>query len=282
MNQSCKQRKQHVDKAGVLSVVGQCELLQIHRSGLYYRPSEQSPENLDLMRVIDEQYLKYPFYGVPRMAKHLQKLLGRAINKKRVERLYKLMGLEAIGPKPNTSKPAVGHKKYPYLLKNLQITGANHVWAIDITYIPMKKGFMYLVAIIDLHSRYIVGWSISNGMEAEWVVDLIREAISAHGKPEIINSDQGSQFTSDEYIGFLESEPVQIKISMDGKGRAIDNIFIERFWRSLKYEHVYLNPVDNGLDLHNGIYKWMNFYNMVRVHQSIDYQTPEEVYGTAA
>ncbi len=280
MNQSSKQRKQHVDKAGTLSVVRQCGLLQIHRSGLCYKPCEQSPENLDLMRVIDEQYLKYPFYGVPRMTKHLRKLLGRTINKKRVQRLYKLMGLEAIGPKPNTSKPAADHKKYPYLLKNLQITGANHVWAIDITYIPMKKGFMYLVAIIDIHSRYIAGWSISNSMEAEWVVDLIREAINTHGKPQIINSDQGSQFTSEEYTGYPGSE--QIKISMDGKGRAIDNIFIERFWRSLKYEYVYLNPVDNGLDLYNGINKWMEFYNMVRVHQSIDYQTPEEVYGTAA
>ena len=212
MNQSSKQRRQHVDKAGTLSVVRQCELLQVHRSGLYYKPCAQSPENLDLMRIIDEQYLKYPFYGVPRMTMHLRKLLGRVINKKRVERLYKLMGLEALGPKPNTSKPTAGHKKYPYLLRNLQAAHVNHVWAIDITYIPMKKGFMYLVAIIDLHSRYIVGWSISNSMGAKWVVDVIKEAINKHGKPEIINSDQGSQFTGEEYIGFLESGPVQIKI----------------------------------------------------------------------
>ena len=267
-----------VKKKHKLPIKRQCELLSIHRSGLYYKPKPESELNIELMRVIDERYVKTPFYGIPRMWDYLRKEKGYKVNAKRIERLYKLMGLEAIGPKPNTSKRNKHHQVYPYLLKGLKTERSNQVWATDITYIPMRKGFMYLMAIIDLHSRYVVNWSVSNSMDATWCATALKEAIAKHGKPEIINSDQGSQFSSDEWIEACKG----IQISMDGKGRAIDNIFIERLWRTVKYEHVYLNPAENGLELFQGFKQYFNFYNNERSHQSLEYSRPVEVFNNAA
>lgn len=262
-----------------LSIAAQCRLLEIHRSGWYYEPVPESADNLRIMRLLDEQYLKTPYYGVRRMQVMLQRQ-GWLVNHKRIGRLMKLMGLEAIYPKPNLSKPDKRAYIYPYLLRDLEINSVNQAWATDITYIPMPNGYLYLSAIIDLYSRYVVAWSISNTMEAAWVASLVREAIAAHGKPQIINSDQGSQYTSEEYIALLKQE--QIVISMDGKGRAIDNIFIERLWRSVKYEYVYLQYPQTGMELHRGLKTWFDEYNTERPHQSLDNRTPIELYQNKA
>ena len=269
-----------VDKDNIkLSVPRQCELLSIHRSGLYYQPCPESAENLQIMRLMDEQYFKTPFYGVRRLSAWLQ-ASGFTINRKRVKRLMELMGWQTIYRGPRTSQPDKKHKVYPYLLKGLTITRANQVWATDITYIPMRKGFMYLCAVIDLHTRYVVNWGISNKMNADWCRQIMEEAIETYGKPEISNSDQGSQFTSEVFTRLLLDK--QIQVSMDGKGRAIDNIFIERLWKSVKYEHVYLNIAKDGVDLYAGLQKYFQFYNSERFHQSLNYQTPEIVYKNAA
>lgn len=262
-----------------ISIERQCNLLSIHRSGFYYTPVGESGLNLELMKLIDQHFLKYPFKGSRRMTSWLQES-GYKVNRKRIQRLYKLMGLYTIYPKPNLSKPDALGYKYPYLLKGLRAERMNQVWAVDITYIPMKKGFMYLTAIIDLYSRYVVNWSVSNTMAAAWISETIKEAIRQHGKPEIINSDQGSQFTSNEYMELLKGN--EIAISMDGKGRATDNIFIERLWRSLKYEYVYLNPADDGLQLYRGLNEWFEFYNHKRHHQSLGQRKPAELFGQAA
>lgn len=231
------------------------------------------------MKVIDKKYMQHPYMGVPTMTEWLRQDMNYPVNKKRIERLFKLMDITAIAPGPHTSVGNKAHKKYPYLLRNLEIKRPNHVWALDITYIPIKSGFMYLIAIIDLYSRYVVGWSLSNTMEADWCVDAVRQAIVKHGKPEIINTDQGSQFTSDEFTGFLHKK--EITISMDGKGRATDNIFIERLWRSLKYEDIYLKAYENGLDVYQGVKKWFRYYNEERRHSSINYKRPKDVYEAA-
>jgi putative transposase len=270
-----------IDRDIEISISRQCELLQIHRSGLYYSPAAETEENLQLMRMMDEQYLNTPFYGIRKLTKWLTKQ-GYRINHKRVKRLMKLIRWQTLYRKPNTSRKNKEHKIYPYLLKNLKIDHCNQVWGIDITYIPMRRGFLYLCAIIDLHTRYVVNWGISNIMTAQWCCQIIEEAISMHGKPEIINSDQGSQFTSEEYINLLTSDEMNIKISMDGKGRAIDNIFIERLWKSVKYECVYLNVFEDGVQLYEGLKKYFDFYNKERIHQSLDYQTPESIYYKAA
>jgi putative transposase len=228
------------------------------------------------MQLIDKKYTEKPFMGVPRMTEWLRRDKKYNVNKKRIERLFKLMDIQAMGPKPNTSKPSKEHKVYPYLLRNLEVTRPNQVWGTDITYVPMKHGYMYVMAIIDLYSRFTVNWSISNSMEAEWCTRVLEEAIGMHGKPEILNTDQGSQFTSDIFTEFVESK--QIKLSMDGKGRAIDNIFIERLWRSMKYEHVYLNPADDGVELYKGLFEWFNYYNTERRHQSLDREVPESLF----
>ena len=209
--------------------------------------------------------------------------MGELVNHKRVERLYRLMGIQAVGPKPNTSKRELGpgHKVYPYLLRNLKIDRTNQVWATDITYIPVKNGYLYLMAIIDLRSRFIVGWSLSNTMEAEWCRQTLEEAVRVHGKPEIINTDQGSQFTSETFRNYVTKD-LKTKLSMDGKGRAIDNIFIERFWRSLKYEHVYLHPADDGIECYHGLAKYFEYYNQERRHASLEKARPKEVYQKAA
>jgi len=238
---------------------------------LYYSPIPESEENLLLMRLIDEQYYKTPFYGVRKVTAWLQSL-GYNVNRKRVRRLMGIVGWRTIFREMRTTIAAEGHRVYPYLLKDLPIVRANQVWAMDITYIPMKKGFMFLSAIIDLHSRYVVHWSISNTMTAEWCAQVLEDAIRLHGRPTIFNTDQGSQFTSEVFTAMLLANGIQI--SMDGKGRAIDNIFIERLWRSVKYEDIYLNCYEDGLALYKGMEAYFQFYNRERPHQSLDYDTP--------
>ena len=257
-----------------ISIVKQCDLLGISRSGYYYSPRPESPENLNIMRMMDEQYLKTPFYGTRRMHAHI-KYQGYTVNIKRIRRLLRLMGLEAIYPKPNISKPQQGHKIYPYLLNGLSINNINQVWSSDITYIPMKSGFLYLVAIIDWYSRFVLSWKISNSLDSNFCVDALDEALEL-GCPEIFNSDQGPQFTGERHTSRLKSN--EIKISMDSKGRAIDNVFIERLWRSLKYEYVYLNAPETGKELYHGLYDYFNFYNNERPHQSLEYQFPRAVH----
>ena len=268
-----------VDKEHSMSIRDQCKLLTVHRSGLYYQAKEEKQENLEIMRIMDEHYLKHPTEGVLRMRDFLL-TLGILANHKRVRRLLRLMGLMAIYPKKNLSK--LGLRKYirPYLLKGVKIAGPNKAWAIDITYIPMKNGFLYLTAIIDLYSRYIVGWGISNTLSGEASLSVMQQAIKEHGKPEIINSDQGSQFTCEDWIENMTKE--NILISMDGKGRAIDNIFIERFWRTLKYDYVYLNPANDGLELYQGLKDYINYYNHKLHHQGINHRIPADLYKHAA
>jgi putative transposase len=231
------------------------------------------------MRWLDEQYFSTPFYGVLRLTALLQ-VAGYPVSVKRVRRLMKKVNWQTIYREPKTTINDKTHYKYPYLLKGLKIIKRNQVWAMDITYIPMEKGFMYLTAIIDLHSRYVIHWSLSNTMSAEWCAEVLKQAIELHGKPEIFNTDQGSQFTSEVFIKELKSN--EIKISMDGKGRALDNIFIERLWRSVKYENVYLNVYENGLSLWKGLNDYFSFYNNERLHQSLEYKTPKDVYQLAA
>ncbi len=262
-----------------LSVRCQCQLLSLHRSGLYYHPVSETAENLAIMRLLDEQYYKTPFYGQRRVTAWLRQL-GYQVNRKRVKRLMGLIGWKTLYQEPNTSEPDASHQVYPYLLKGLAVTKANQGWATDITYVPMRKGFMYLCAVIDLHTRYVVNWSMSNTMNAAWCKEMVEEAILHHGRPEIFNSDQGSQFTSETFSNLLKSH--QIQISMDGKGRAIDNIFIERLWKSVKYENIYLNVYEDGVSLYNGLKQYFDFYNKERLHQSLDYRTPEDLYNREA
>ena len=260
-----------------LNLQRQCKLVQIHRSGIYYKPRGESKLNLELMRLMDEHYTHHPFKGARRMHTWLTLDKGYKINRKRIERLYStVMGLQAIMPGKHTSRRNKEHKVYPYLLRNLKVERSNQVWAIDITYIPMRKGFMYLVAIIDLHSRYVLNWSVSNSMDAHWCKETVEEAIRLHGKPEIFNTDQGSQFTSEIFTNCVLSQ--DIKLSMDGKGRAIDNVFIERLWRSVKYESIYLNPPESGVDLYKQLNNYLDFYNHRRRHQGIDNEIPIKRY----
>jgi len=274
-----KERLDLIDREHVLSTRKQCEILSVHRSGLYYYPQGEKKENLEIMRTMDEHYLKHPTAGVMRM-QDLLLSLGIVANHKRVRRLLRIMGMMAIYPKRNLSK--LGLVKYirPYLLKGLEIERSNQVWAIDITYIPMKNGFLYLTAIIDIYSRFIVGWGISNTLDAEASLSVMRQAINEHGKPEIINSDQGSQFTCEDWIEHMTTEG--ITVSMDGKGRALDNIFIERFWRSLKYDYVYLHPASDGLELYQGLKDYIRYYNYELHHQGIGRRIPGELYKKAA
>lgn len=279
MSKSKKERKALVKRDSGLSVVRQCELLDIHRSGVYYEPRGESELNMELMRLIDEKNLLHPWLGVPRITTWLRKDMGYKINKKRIERLFRLMGLSATGPNPNTSKRGKGelHRIYKYLLKNLDIERPGQVWATDITYIPIQGGYLYLCAIIDLYSRYVVGWSLSNTMTSEWCRKTLDTAIEGHGAPEILNTDQGSQFTAREFTDFVTKEK-QIRLSMDGKGRALDNIFVERLWRSVKYEHVYLYPADDGLQCYRGLEEYFGYYNDQRRHQSLRDETPSTIY----
>jgi putative transposase len=263
-----------------LSISRQCALLGLCRSRLYYKPvGQENEDNLILMTELDKQYLKTPFYGIRRMTVHLRSL-GHVVNHKRVKRLMRKIGIEAVYRKPNTSLPNKEHQIYPYLLKGMKITKSNQVWATDITYLPMAKGFMYLIAIVDLYSRKVLTWSVSNTMEAEWCAEVLKEAIEQFGKPEIFNTDQGSQFTSNIFTQVLKDN--QVQISMDGKGRAIDNIFVERIWKSVKYEDIYLKSYQNGTELQKGLEKYFDFYNQERFHQSLNYQTPDKVFSQAA
>jgi putative transposase len=249
--------------------------LEVPRSTYYYEPCGESELNLHLMRLLDEQYLQTPFYGVPRMTAHLQRL-GYEINSKRTRRLMKIMGLEAIYPKKNLSKPAIGHKIYPYLLRGLKISRPNHVWSTDITYVRMLNGFMYLCAVIDWFTRRVLSWRISNTLDANFCVSALEEALKSGDKPDIFNTDQGSQFTSEAFTSVLIRDEIQI--SMDGRGRALDNIFVERLWRSVKYEHLFLHEYQNGKELQKGIDTYFKFYNEKRLHQSLGYYTPNEVF----
>jgi putative transposase len=258
-----------------LSVLRQCRLLKLNRSTYYYKKKPVKPEDLELMRLIDEQYLKTPSWGSRSVRNHLRRL-GYKINRKRVQRLMRLMGLEAIYPKPKTSRPHPAHKVYPYLLRNMVVERPNQVWTADITYIPMSRGFMYLVAVMDWHSRKVLSWRVSNTLDTEFCVEAVEEALSRYGAPDIFNTDQGAQFTSNDFTELLKSHNVQI--SMDGRGRVQDNIFIERLWWTLKYQYLYLWSFNNGTELRKGLDQWFEFYNTERFHQALDNLTPDEVY----
>jgi putative transposase len=259
----------------VLSVAQQCELLGLARSSFYYEPmSTESVENLQLMRRIDELYLKRPFYGSPRMTEWLREL-GWAVNEKRVARLMRVMGLQAVVPGPHTSRPHPQHTIYPYLLRGLKIRRPNHVWCADITYVPMQLGYLYLVAVMDWFSRYVLAWELSNSMDSSFCLHALERAL-AHGAPDIFNTDQGAQFTSTEFTARLGA--AGSRISMDGRGRATDNIFVERLWRSVKYEDIYVRDYLDGTATRAGLGRYFRFYNTQRPHQALQRRTPAEVY----
>jgi putative transposase len=259
-----------------LSVSRQCRLVSISRSSFYHVPGQESPESLRLMRRIDELYLKYPFYGSRQMARQLRRE-GSAVGRHRVRRLMRLMGLAAIYQAPRTSEPHPAHRIHPYLLRTVKVTRADHVWCADITYIPVRRGFLYLVAIMDWATRHVLAWRLSNTMDASFCIAALNEALAKHGRPEIFNTDQGSQFTSLEFTGVLEE--AGIAISMDGRGRCLDNVFIERLWRSLKYEAVYLHEMTDGFAAARVIGTWVAFYNTERPHSALAGQTPAEAYA---
>ena len=261
-----------------MSVRRQCELLQLNRSTLYYKPVEPAVETLELMKMIDRIFMEHPYFGARRMREMLIRA-GRKVTRKTIRRLMKLMGLEALYRKPRTSKTSPEHKIYPYLLRGLEITEPNQVFASDITYIPMARGFVYLVAVMDWHSRYILSWRLSNTLESDFCVEALTDSLNV-AKPQIFNTDQGSQFTSSDFVDTLLDAGVQV--SMDGRGRCMDNIFVERLWRSLKYEEVYLNPYENIRQARESIARWVDFYNNRRPHQGLGYRTPAEVYFHAS
>jgi putative transposase len=273
-------REAMLDRDGAdVSIRRQCALLGLARSGVYRQKAAPDPDDLAVMRRIDELYVALPFYGSRKMVVVLQEE-GRQVNRKRVRRLMRLMGLEALVPKPGTSKAAPQNKIYPYLLRGMTIDRPNHVWAADITYIPMAKGFLYLVAIIDWASRAVLAWRLSNTMDTAFCLEALQEALATFGTPEIFNTDQGSQFTSAAFTGKLQASG--IRISMDGRGRWMDNVFIERVWRSLKYEEVHLKAYAGGREARAGIGEWMIFYNIRRFHQSLGYKTPMAVWRAGA
>lgn len=264
-------KKDHPD----LSLRRQCSLLSLARSTLYYQPRGESAENLKFMEIIDQQFLETPWYGSRQMARHMQRE-GHRCGRHRVRRMMKLMRLVPIYQEPKTSKKHPEHKIYPYLVRDLPITRTNQVWCADISYIPMRRGFLYLVAIMDWHSRKVLSWRLSNSMDAGFCVEALKEALAGYGTPEIFNTDQGSQFTSTDFTDVLRD--AKIKISMDGRGRWIDNRMIERLWRSLKYECVYLNAFETGSEARDGIRDWISYYNERRPHSSHGIMTPDEAY----
>jgi putative transposase len=257
-----------------LSVRRQCELLGLSRSSLYYEPARETGEDLRLMRKIDEQYTACPFYGSRRMTAWLTDQ-GEEVNRKRVQRLMRVMGLEAVYPKPRLSVAGRGHKVYPYLLRGVKIERPDQVWSTDITYVPMTSGFMYLAAVIDWFSRYVIAWKLSNTLDGSFCLEMLDEALKG-GRPEVFNTDQGVQFTAAAFTGRLESAGVAV--SMDGRGRALDNVFVERLWRSVKYEDIYLRGYEAVPELYQGLGRYFIFYNNERLHQSLDYRTPAAVY----
>jgi len=258
-----------------LSIVRQCELVSISHSSYYYAPIGESELNLELMRRIDRQFLQTPCYGSRQMARHLRRQ-GYAVGRTRIRRLMRMMGLQAIYQKPRTSTPNAQHRVYPYLLRDLAIERANQVWCADITYIPMQRGFLYLVAVMDWHTRAVLSWRLSNTIDSAFCVEALEEALSRYGKPEVFNTDQGSQFTSEEFTDTLSGAGV--RISMDGKGRWMDNVFIERLWRSLKYECVYLREFETGHQAKAEMARWLDYYNTDRPHSSLGDKTPMEAY----
>lgn len=266
MDLSAEQRRQLVDAGHPrLSVRGQCRLLGLNRSSLYYQPAGESDENLRLMRLLDQEYTAHPFLGSRRLTKWLMEQ-GEEVNRKRVQRLMRIMGLEAIYPKPKLSAARRGHRIYPYLLRNVSIDRADQVWSTDITYVPLASGFMYLAAIIDWFSRYVLAWRLSNTLDGSFCLDMLEEALSG-GRPEVFNTDQGVQFTASAWTGRLES--VGVAVSMDGRGRCLDNVFVERLWRSVKYEEVYLHRYEAVPQLVNGLERYFAYYNEGRPHQSL-------------
>jgi len=275
MDLTINQRRLMIEKDNPnLSIARQCDILDINRSSFYYCPKQETDFNLLLMRLIDEQYTETPFYGSPRMTAILKRK-GYLINHKRVERLMHKMGIMAIYPKPRTSIPNYEHKIYPYLLRRLDINKPNQVWCADITYVRMNHGFLYLFAILDWYSRYVITWELSNTLDSQFCVDGLKRALKT-AQPEIFNTDQGSQFTSKEFTGILDSQNIQI--SMDGRGRMYDNIFIERLWRSVKQEEIYLHDYQDGIESFLSLVKYFQFYNEERPHSSLGYNTPSEIY----
>jgi putative transposase len=262
-----------------LSVARQCALIGLARSTLYYKPTNDNSDDLVLKELIDRAFLDNPTYGSRRMTAVLRRA-GHTVNRKRVRRLMREMGLQVIWQRPNTSKPDPEHRIFPYLLRGLTIDRPNQVWCADVTYMPMPKGFLYLVAVMDWHSRKVLAWRLSNTLHADFCVEALEEALGRYGRPEIFNTDQGSQFTSAAFTGVLDAAGV--RISMDGKGRCMDNVFIERLWRSLKYEDVYLRAYATGREARLGIGRWIDAYNTRRPHQALAYQTPDEVYAAGA
>jgi len=258
-----------------LSIRRQCKLVGLNRSTFYWEPVGESHTNLQLMRLIDEEYTRAPFYGYRKMTARLNNHHGYQVNHKRVARLMQKMGLQAVYPRPRTSIPDQRHKKYPYLLRGLDINRPNQVWAADITYVPMSLGFMYLVAIMDWFSRYVVAWQLSNTLDGAFCLEALRLALR-HGQPDIFNTDQGVQFTAHSFTSELET--ANIRISMDGRGRVFDNIFIERLWRTVKYEDIYINEYATVLELVAGLHDYFQLYNYERPHQSLGYQAPADVH----
>ena len=273
---SVLEKRKLVETHPQISLKRQCALLDLPRSVYYYQPATESSYNLALMRLIDEQYMRTPYYGVGMMYGYLRRRLGHQVNIKRVRRLYRKMGLEAIYPKPNLSKPDAQHKVYPYLLRNVAVERVNQVWSTDITYMPMRDGFLYLTAVMDWYSRCVLSWELSNSLDVSFCLAAVKAALGEYGNPEIFNTDQGSQFTSHVFTQQLLDH--QIQVSMDGKGRATDNAFVERLWRSVKYDYLYLNVPENGQQLFKGLSEYFQEYNHNRPHSSLDYQTPAEIY----
>jgi putative transposase len=273
---SVAEKRAAVLAEGQGSIVARCKAIDLCRSSFYFQPKGESELNLHLMRLMDEEFMKHPFHGVIGMRDFLRLEKDFWVNEKRVRRLLRLMGLEAVAPKPNLSKPAPGHKIYPYLLRNVPIDGPDHVWSTDITYIPMPKGFMYLTAVIDWYSRYVLSWRISNTLDTAFCLDALQDAFDTGKRPRIFNTDQGSQFTSNEFTGALLEK--EISISMDGKGRATDNAFVERLWRSVKHQSIYRYGPSDGQQLWLLLAEYFHYYNHQRAHQHLDGLTPAHFY----
>jgi putative transposase len=269
------ERRAQIHATHELPKTRRCELLDVARSSAYYRAEPVSEEDLELMRLIDEIHLRWPFYGSRRLRDELQER-GHTVNRKRIQRLMRQMGLRALYPRQRTSQPGKGHKIYPYLLRELSIERANQVWATDICYIPMAKGFMYLMAIMDWHSRRVLSWRVSNTLDTDFCIEALEEALQRFGTPEIFNTDQGAQFTSEAFTRVLKAHGIQI--SMDGKGRWVDNVFVERLWRSVKYEDLYLRAYETPTELRTGLARYFQFYNSRRRHSALDRRTPDAVY----
>ena len=264
-----------IDRSDKLPVARQCRLLGLARSSVYYTPQPVSASDLALMRRIDELHLNHPFAGA-RMLRDLLRLDGLPVGRRHVTTLMKKMGIEALYRRPNTSRKHPQNPVFPYLLRGLEITRPNHVWAMDITYIPMRKGFVYLAAVIDWTTRRVLSWKLSNSLTTDFCIEAVEDAIDRHGKPEIFNTDQGCQFTSNAFVGLLQGHGIQV--SMDGKGRWVDNVFVERLWKSVKYEEVYLHAYDSVAEARQGLQRYFKFYNERRPHSSLDGKTPDSVY----